>query len=221
MSIENLYALLHGLWLTIVMAFFAASGAIIFGSILAVMRNYFTHRWHKIFGYFAGIYIEVFRNTPLLLWMYAACFVLPVVLGIPANYSVLGTIGLFLYTSSVMAEIIRGGLNSIPRGQFEAAASQGFGFVFTLWYIILPQCYRKVTPTILSQCVTTIKDTSFLAALNVAELTNVSKDILSRLTSFDEIVAVFITVAGLYFIVCFSLSCIVRFYSHYTRIRTS
>ena len=110
-----------------------------------------------------------------------------------------------------MAEIIRGGLNAIPKGQFEAAHAQGFSFPFTLWYIIFPQCYRKITPTILSQCVTTIKDTSFLAALNVAELTNVSKDILSRLNSFEQIVSVFITVAGLYFIVCFSLSLIVRY----------
>ena len=147
--------------------------------------------------------------------MYASCFVLPILLGIPANYAVLGTIGLFLYTSSVMAEIIRGGLNAIPKGQFEAAHAQGFSFSFTLWYIVFPQCYKKVTPTILSQCVTTIKDTSFLAALNVSELTNVSKDILSSLKDFNQIVSVFITVAGLYFIVCFSLSILVRYLSRH------
>ncbi len=211
MELVDFYALLNGLWLTIVMAFFAASGAIIFGSILAVIRNYGHSGIWKILSYLAGAYIEIFRNTPLLLWMYAACFVLPSIFNIPANYAVLGTIGLFLYTTSVMAEIIRGGLNAIPKGQFEAAHAQGFSFPFTLWYIIFPQCYRKITPTILSQCVTTIKDTSFLAALNVAELTNVSKDILSRLNSFEQIVSVFITVAGLYFIVCFSLSLIVRY----------
>ena len=112
-----------------------------------------------------------------------------------------------------MCEIIRGGLNAIPIGQFEAAHAQGFSFAFTLYYIIFPQCYRKVTPTILSQCVTTIKDTSFLAALNVAELTNISKDILARSVSFEQIASVFATVAGLYFIVCFSLSVIVRYFS--------
>lgn len=213
MNLIDFYSLLNGLWLTVVMAFCAASGAIIFGSILAVARNYANKGVWRFVGYMAGAYVEIFRNTPLLLWMYAACFVLPIMLGIPANYAVLGTIGLFLYTSSVMAEIIRGGLNAIPKGQFEAAASQGFSFPFTLWYIIFPQCYRKVTPTILSQCVTTIKDTSFLAALNVAELTNASKDILSRLSSFEAIISVFATVAGLYFIVCFSLSLIVRFYA--------
>ncbi|WP_297192051.1 amino acid ABC transporter permease [uncultured Campylobacter sp.] len=215
MNIINFYALLNGLWLTIVMAFFAATGAIIFGSILAVLRNYANNGFLKILGILSSAYIEIFRNTPLLLWMYASCFVLPILLGIPANYAVLGTIGLFLYTSSVMAEIIRGGLNAIPKGQFEAAHAQGFSFSFTLWYIVFPQCYKKVTPTILSQCVTTIKDTSFLAALNVSELTNVSKDILSSLKDFNQIVSVFITVAGLYFIVCFSLSILVRYLSRH------
>lgn len=221
MQLLDFYLLLNGLWLTIVMAFFASVGSIIFGSILAVLRNYFTKGPSRILGNIAGIYIEVFRNTPLLLWMYAACFVLPNVLHIPpgyANYAVLGTIGLFLYTSSVMAEIIRGGLNAVDKGQFEAAQAQGFSFSFTLVRIIFPQCYRNVTPTILSQCVTTIKDTSFLAALNVAELTNVSKDIISRLSDFNAIISVFATVAAMYFIVCFSLSVLVRMYANKIKI---
>lgn len=218
MQLIDFYSLLNGLWLTIVMAFFASIGSIIFGSILAVFRNYFTKGIVKIFSIIAIWYIEIFRNTPLLLWMYASCFVLPSMLDIPANYAVLGTIGLFLYTSSVMAEIVRGGLNSIDKGQFEAAQSQGFSFTFTILRIIFPQCYRKVTPTILSQCVTTIKDTSFLAALNVAELTNQSKDIISRLSDFNSIISVFATVAAMYFIVCFTLSVLVRMYANKVRI---
>lgn len=215
MNIIDFYSLLKGLWLTVVMAFFAASGAIIFGSALAVMRNYNTHGALKILGHFASLYIEIFRNTPLLLWMYASCFLLPKILGFSASFAVLGTIGLFLYTSAVMAEIVRGGLNSVPKGQFEAAASQGFSFTFTLIYIIFPQCYRNAAPTMLSQCVTTIKDTSFLAALNVAELMDASKNILARQgMSFNEIVSVFAIVTILYFSICFSLSLIVRFYTN-------
>ncbi|MCW1584842.1 ABC transporter permease subunit, partial [Campylobacter jejuni] len=91
-----------------------------------------------------------------------------------------------LYTSSVMAEIIRGGLNSIPKGQFEAAYSQGFGKFFTLLYY-LPQTFRKIIPALLSQIVTTVKDTAYLAGLGIAELTYNSKTILAKLTSFEEI----------------------------------
>lgn len=209
MDSVNFFYLLKGLGLTIIMAFFAAVGAIIFGAILATMRNY-GNNFLRIISTF---YIEIFRNTPLLLWMYATCFVLPLLINIPANYAVLGTLGLFLYTSSVMAEIIRGGLNSISKGQFEAGYSQGFNLIFILWYIVFPQTFRRITPTMLSQCVTTIKDTSFLAALNVAELTNTSKDILSKATKFVDIVTIFLTVAFLYFIVCFSLSLVIRYFS--------
>lgn len=215
MNIIDFYSLLKGLWLTIVMAFFAASGAIVFGSILAVMRNYNTNGPLKILGNISSLYIEIFRNTPLLLWMYASCFLLPKILGFSASFAILGTIGLFLYTSAVMAEIIRGGLNSVSKGQFEAASSQGFSFAFTLIYIIFPQCYRNAAPTMLSQCVTTIKDTSFLAALNVAELMDASKNILARQgMSFNEIISVFATVTALYFCICFSLSLVVRYYTN-------
>ena len=149
-------------------------------------------------------------------------YVLPKVpyIGITLDVFTIGIVGIGVYTGAYMSEVMRSGIQSIPKGQFEAAASQGFSFPFTFWYIIFPQCYRKVIPTILSQCVTTIKDTSFLAALNVVELTNVSKDILARSTSFEEIVSVFATVAGLYFIVCFCLSLIVRTYANHINIQT-
>ncbi|QQF51935.1 amino acid ABC transporter permease [Campylobacter fetus subsp. venerealis] len=207
----NLKNLLYGLSLTLIMAFFAAVGSIIFGSILAVMRNY----GNKFIRGIAGAYVEIYRNTPLLLWMYAGCFVLPTIFSFLQgfSYAVLGTIGLFLYTSSVMSEIIRGGLNSIPKGQFEAAASQGFGFFYTLYKIIFPQTIKKVTPAILSQAITTVKDTSFMAGLGVYELTNQSKLILASLKEFSHILAVIGLVAAMYFIVCFSLSIIVRYYN--------
>lgn len=198
-----------GLWLTIVMAFFATVGSVAFGAVLAVMRNYA----NKPIAMIASTYIEIFRNTPLLLWMYAGCFVLPNVFTFlqGLSYAVLGTIGLFLYTSSVMAEIIRGGLNSISHGQFEAAASQGFSFGYTLYKIIFPQTIKKVTPAILSQVITTIKDTSFMAGLGVYELTNQSKIILAQLKEFSQILTVIALVASIYFVVCFSLSVLVRY----------
>lgn len=207
----NIKNLLYGLGLTLLMAFFAALGSIILGSILAVMRNY----GNKFIRFIAGAYVEIYRNTPLLLWMYAGCFVLPGVFPFlqGLSYAVLGTIGLFLYTSSVMAEIIRGGLNSISKGQFEAAHSQGFSFLYALYKIIFPQTIKRVTPAILSQVITTVKDTSFMAGLGVYELTNQSKLILASLKDFDQILAIIGLVAAMYFVVCFSLSVITRYYN--------
>ena len=180
--------------------------SIIFGTFLAITRNY----GGRIISSLAAIYIEVFRNTPLLLWMLTAVFVLPSFFG-RAEPAIWGTIGFSLYTSSVMAEIIRGGLNSVPKGQFEAAYSQGFSQFFTLFYIILPQTFRKVIPSMLSQIITTFKDTSFLAGLQIAELTYQSKIILAQLASFQEILAMIGLIAGVYFVICFSLSVLVRY----------
>lgn len=202
----NFYFLLDGLYLTLMVALATCVISIIFGTFLAIMRNY----GGRIAWFLATTYIETFRNTPLLLWMLTAVFVLPSFFG-RADPAVWGTIGFSLYTSSVMAEIIRGGLNSISKGQFEAAYSQGFSQFFTLFYIILPQTFRKIVPSLLSQIITTFKDTSFLAGLQIAELTYQSKIILAQLASFQEILVMIGLVAGIYFIVCFSLSILVRY----------
>ena len=79
-------------------------------------------------------------------------------------------VALVLFTSSVLAEIIRGGLNSVAQGQFEAGQSQGFHMVQIMLYIVLPQAYRNIVPTLLSQVVTTVKDSSYLANVAVIEL---------------------------------------------------
>lgn len=202
----NLYFLLDGLYLTISVALATCVISIIWGTFLAIMRNY----GGRVSRVFATIYVELFRNTPLLLWMLTAVFVLPSFFG-RADPAVWGTIGFSLYTSSVMAEIIRGGLNSIPKGQFEAAYSQGFSQFFTLFYIILPQTFRKIIPSMLSQVITTFKDTSFLAGLQIAEFTYQSKILLAQLKDFREILMMIGVVACVYFIICFSLSVVVRY----------
>ena len=180
----NFHFLLDGLYLTLMVAVATCVISIILGTFLAITRNY----GGRIARTLAAIYIETFRNTPLLLWMLTAVFILPSFFG-RADPAVWGTIGFSLYTSSVMAEIIRGGLNSI----------------------ILPQTFRKVIPSLLSQIITTFKDTSFLAGLQIAELTYQSKIILAQLTSFEEILLMIGVVASIYFVVCFSLSVLVRY----------
>ncbi len=215
-NMDTMNFLLDGLYLTISVAISTCIISIIFGTFLAITRNY----GGVVARSLATLYIEIFRNTPLLLWMLTAVFVLPTFFG-RASSEVWGTIGFSLYTSSVMAEIIRGGLNSIPKGQFEAAYSQGFSQFFTLFYIILPQTFRKIVPSMLSQVITTFKDTSFLAGLQIAELTYQSKIILARLTSFTEILTMIGLVATIYFAICFSLSVLVRYLDKKTSYATN
>ncbi len=146
-----------------------------FGLILALLRNYDKF----ILGRLAGAYVEIFRNTPNLMWVLICYVYAP----FPTPF-LRCTFAFVLFTSAAIAEIIRGGLNSIAKGQFEAAYSQGFNFVQTLVYIILPQCFQNIVPTLLSQIITVVKDTSFLSMVAVAELMFRSRNALALLPRY-------------------------------------
>ena len=222
--------ILKGVGFTIGIAFFAVVLGIIIGTVLALARNYCTKGWTNIFRYISIAYIEIFRNTPLMLWIFIGLVFFPSI-EFPAEVAkffelsrtelavlVKAIFALVLFTSSVIAEIIRGGLNSIPKGQFEAAYSQGFNFVQTLIFIILPQTFRNIVPTLLSQVITTIKDTSYIANIAIAELMGKTFQLIQispRYTGFttQNVSDVFV-LCGLacviYFTINFTLSCIVR-----------
>jgi putative glutamine transport system permease protein len=203
---DNTRYLFVGLLTTLFIAVMTVLISIVLGTVLALCRNY-----HKgLLGKIASVYTEIFRNTPLLLWILICIFLVHF-----GRSMTRGILALILYTSSVIAEIVRGGLNSIHFGQFEAARSQGFSFFQTLWYIVLPQCFKRVVPSLLSQVITTVKDTSFLAQFAIAEFFYNSKNILSSLPqkitlTSTHIFVIFGFIALMYFIINFSLSCLVR-----------
>ncbi len=182
----------------------------------------------KIFGMIATVYIEVFRNTPLLLWIFICLVFCPCpelfnrkLFGLTTVETKLlfkAAVALILFTSSVIAEIIRGGLNSIAHGQFEAGHAQGFNVVQVMIYIILPQAYRNVIPTLLSQVITTIKDSSYLANVATIELMARTKQLLSAASRYNgtgnvnvsDVFVLFGVAALIYFIINYTLSCVVR-----------
>ena len=176
------------------------------GAVLGLCRNY----GGKLLKLISSFYIEIFRNTPLLLWMLVCITMVRT-----GSYLQRGTLALVLYTSSVVAEIIRGGLNSIHFGQWEAAKSQGFNFIHTLIYIVLPQCFMRIVPSLVSQIITTVKDTSFLAQFAIAEFFFNSRQVLAmvgRVTIMSS-THVFIILAFnalVYFIINFTLSVLSR-----------
>ncbi|OOM74805.1 amino acid ABC transporter permease [Clostridium sp. BL-8] len=196
----NMMFLLQGLKLTLAIALISIALSMIFGTILAILRNFSK----GIFGRIAAIYIEIFRNTPNLLWILAIRFLVP----IKPMYS--GILAFTLFTSAVMAEIFRGGMNSVSSGQYEAAYSQGFSKIQTLRYIILPQSFRRCIPTFLSQAVTVIKDTSFLWAVGIEEFTGKGMILMGSFVSSTQIFLLFGTIAGTYFIINFIISYGVR-----------
>lgn len=196
----NLLFLIDGLKLTLIIAISSIALSLIFGTILAIIRNYSKGFLGKI----ATIYIEIYRNTPNLLWILAIRFLVP----IKPMYS--GILAFTLFTSAVMAEIIRGGINSVNNGQYEAAYSQGFSKFQTLKYIVLPQSFRRCIPTFLSQAVTVIKDTSFLYAVGIEEFTGKGMIIMGSFATSTQVFLLFGILAATYFIINFAISCSVR-----------
>ncbi|MDD4849392.1 MAG: amino acid ABC transporter permease [Gemmiger sp.] len=220
--------ILRGVCFTLVLSVVAVLCGILFGSLLALLRNYAVHGPARVLGWLATVYIEIFRNTPYLLWIFiclVACpcpgFLQHKMLGLTSvEVRILfrASMALILFTSSVIAEIVRGGLNAVAAGQFEAGRSQGFSTVQIICYIVLPQAYRAVVPTLLSQVITTIKDSSYLANVAVIELMARVRQILSTSYMYNgtgkqnvsDVFVLFGLACILYFIINFSLSCLVR-----------
>lgn len=114
-----------------------------------------------------------------------------------------GVLGLSLYTSAVLAEIIRAGILSLPRGQAEAARALGLSHPQTLRHVILPQALRLMVPAMMAQLTTVIKDTSLVGTIGVFELLRQGRTIY---TQFFNPIEVLLIVAFIYFVICFVLS---------------
>lgn len=191
--------------LGVIFGMLATAISIFSGVILALIRTYSHGKW-KWAGTLVAVYTEFFRCTPNLLWILWIYFT------VKGNKIGVCVFAISLFTSAVMAEIFRGGLNGVPKGQFEAARSQGFGFLGTLWHIILPQMFKKVIPALLSQVITVIKDTSFLKMVDVAEFMRNCSVVLGSIYDVRGMMLLFGFEAICYFAICFTLSCAVRTY---------
>ncbi|RSI37340.1 amino acid ABC transporter permease [Streptococcus sanguinis] len=197
LTTNNLLFILKGLWLTLQISFISIVLSTIFGTILAVMRN----GKNKLLKLIASIYIEFVRNVPNLLWIFTIFLVFQIK-STPA-----GIISFTVFTSAALAEIIRGGLNAIDPGQTEAGLSQGFTQFQILSYIILPQAIRKMLPAIISQFVTVIKDTSLLySVIALQELFGSAQILMGRYFEAEQVFALYLLVAAIYFLINFAIS---------------
>lgn len=201
----NFLFMMQGLGTTVLIALGSIILSMLFGTILALLRHFCQGKWAWVSA-LTGAYIEFFRCTPNILWILWIRFT------IKGNPTVLAIFAITLFTTAVMAEIIRGGLNGVPKGQFESASSQGFSFGQTLFYIVLPQTYKSIIPALLSQVITVIKDTSFLKVVDIAEFMRNCSVVMGTLRAPSHIILLYVFIALCYFVICFSLSCGVRYY---------
>jgi polar amino acid transport system permease protein len=154
-------------------------------------------------------YLELIRNTPLLIQIFFVYFVIAPVLDIGAFASAI--LALSLFEGAYAAEIIRAGIVSIPRGQWEAAHSLGLGTFDAYRYVILPQAIRRVLPPLAGQAISLIKDSSLVSTIAVYDLTMQGQKIVSETFLVFEI---WFTVAAIYLVMTLSLSLAVRLLEH-------
>lgn len=169
---EYLPELWQGFLNTLMLSAAGFTGALIIG-IVACALSIQPVRWLRRLGI---AYIDLIRATPLLAQLYFLYFGLPR-LGILLPEIVIGIIALSLNSGAYVAEIIRSGILSIPRGQFEAALSSGFTYLQRMRLVILPQAVRPTISPMIGQAIVLVKDSSLLSLISVVELTRVGQQI--------------------------------------------
>jgi putative glutamine transport system permease protein len=200
---DNLLFLLDGLLVTLEVALLAIILSFVIGTILGILR----YTKLPVLSQLATLYIEVIRNIPFLLVIFFGYFGFKELnIDLPITTSVI--VSMTIFTSALIAEIVRSGLNSVDNGQTEAARAQGLSYVQTLWYIIMPQGLKRTIPPMVSQFVSLLKDTSLAVAISLPELTHNAQIIYNK--NFNATIPILIAVAITYFIVNFTLSLLSR-----------
>ena len=172
----------------------------IFGGIARVSRN-------PILLIPSTIYVEVIRGTPLLAQLFLVYFGLPS-LGINLPPFTAAVIAMGINSGAYVTEIFRGGIQSIERGQMEAARSLGLSYLQAMRYIILPQAFKRILPPLGNEFIAMLKDSSLASTIAIAELMRVGREITSKTFRSFEVLAV---VALLYLAITLPLSLLVRY----------
>ncbi|MDR1413266.1 MAG: amino acid ABC transporter permease [Actinomycetes bacterium] len=193
-------SLLDGLKITLYISGVSILLAFVFGIVVGVAR----YSRAPVISWIATAYIEFIRNIPLILLM-LFCFLVGQMKDVAA-----AILALTVFTTAVIAEVVRGGLNSVPKGQWEAARSQGMSYLQILRHIVLPQSVTKMIPPIVSQFVTAIKDSSFALLLGVVELTARGNILKSLFSGVGQILMIYAVIALFYFSINFAISLVAR-----------
>lgn len=175
-----------------------------------IFGTFSTMKW-KPARLLSRIYVEFIQNTPLALQVLFYYSVLPMLFsssGFRIPKFILGVIGVGIYHGAYISEVIRTGIEAIPRGQSEAAASQGFSYVQTMYYIILPQTIRIIMPPLANQALNLVKNTSILAMVAGMDLMYYTDSWGAERGFFAQ---AYFTSALLYFIICFPLARLARY----------
>lgn len=189
---------IQGICYTLLLALIAVVCGTVFGTFVALMKM----SSNKFLSILATAYIELFRNTPLLLQLYIFYFVLPEA-GINLSPFAAVSVGLVVNTTAYISEIIRSGIQSVDKGQTEAARSLGLNHVQTLRKVVLPQAMKNILPALANEFVTDIKETSLASTFFVGDLMTTYRTINGA--TYLSLEPLFV-VGVIYFVLSFTLS---------------
>ncbi|MDQ0974311.1 putative lysine transport system permease protein [Neobacillus niacini] len=203
---ENWPMFLRGAGLTLLIALIGTVLGAIIGLLAGVIRTIPVPErgakkvFLKVINAILSIYIEFFRGTPMIVQAMVIYYGSALAFGIDMNVFVAAIIVVSINTGAYMAEIVRGGIVSIDKGQFEAAHAIGMTHVQTMWNVVLPQVIRNILPATGNQFVINIKDTSVLNVISVTELYFVTKSISGNNFRYFES---FFVACMIYFVMTF------------------
>jgi len=193
-----------GLPLTLLLSVFGLTAAYPLGVVLALGRQ---SRMHAVKS-LCIIYIEMIRGVPLISLLFMSSVVFPLFLpeGVTVNKILRAQVAIILFTAAYIAEVVRGGLQAIPKGQYEAADSLGLNYVQTMRLIVLPQALKIVIPPSVSILISAFKDTSLVVIIALYDLLKTTKSILSDPKWMGFSAEAYIFLAIVYFLCCFFMS---------------
>lgn len=193
----SLGPLMTGLWTTLWLSAGASVMALFIGLLTGLARTSRNYTLRSL----AAIYVEFIRGTPLLVQIFIAYFFIGTVFDLSRNVAGMGALAIF--AGAYVAEIVRAGIQSISKGQMEAARSLGMNLFQAMTHIILPQAFKRILPPLSGQFISLIKDSSLVSVIAITDLTKSGREIITSTFATFEI---WLTVAAMYLIVTSVLS---------------
>jgi len=193
-----------GLPLTLLLSVFGLTAAYPLGVILALGRQ----SKMPAVKVLSIVYIELIRGVPLISLLFMGSIIFPLFLpeGITISKILRAQVAIILFTAAYIAEVVRGGLQAIPKGQYEAAASLGLNYYQTMRLVVLPQALKIVIPPTVSVLISAFKDTSLVVIIALYDVLKTTQTVLSDPHWMGFSREAYIFLAILYFLGCFSMS---------------
>lgn len=201
--IESWPFLLEGLGLSLLLTALAAAGGIVLAVFLALMRL----SSYRVLSTISAAYVNFFRSLPLILVIFWFFFLVPLIIGRPVGSFYSALIAFTLFEAAYYSEIIRAGIQSVPRGQVWSGYATGLNYRQTMSFIVLPQAFRNMTPVLLTQGVILFQDTSLVFVVSLRDFMTATS-IVAR--NEGRLVEMYLFAALVYFVICYAGSLYVR-----------